>query len=201
MEEKRYASDIAGHCNEPTAWQILKEVSQQIIERKQLIVNPFIIEIGDNGYFTLSPTETQSSGFDAPEVAAAHRAEASVVWSLGATLFYVVMGRQVMNDKGGAGQSETSKLPYMRSEWPVLSELVQRCLRYHPQQRPSLQQILDKASEQHGRCMEEIRRGPKFKKNSENAIDGTINAANEMAFWPESMHETQHINLKNKTRL
>lgn len=199
--EKRYASDIAGHCNEPTAWQILKEVSQQIIERKQLIANPYIIEIGDNGHFALSPTETQPSGFDAPEVATAPRTEASVVWSLGATLFYVVMGRQVMNGKGGEGQSETSKLPYMRSEWPELSELVQQCLRYQPRQRPGLQQILDKASKQHDRCLGEIRRGPKFKKNSENAIDGTINAADEMAFWPESMHETQLINLKNKTRL
>ena len=201
MEEKRYASDIAGHCNEPTAWQILKEVSRLLINNNQLIVNPFIIEIGGDGHLALSPTETQLRGFDAPEVTSAHRTETSVVWSLGATLFYVVMGHQVMNGKGGAGQSETSKLPYMRSEWPELSELVQQCLRYQPLQRPSLQQILDKASEQHDRCMEEIRRGPKFKKNSENTIDGTINAEDEMAFWPESMHETQRINIKNKTRL
>ena len=201
MEEKQYASDIAGHCNEPTAWKILKEGSQQIIEHKQLIINPFFIEIKEDVHFALSPTEIHPSGFDAPEVATSHHTEASVVWSLGATIFYVVMGRQVMNNKGGAGQTETSKLPYMRSEWPELSELVQQCLRFHPSQRPSLQQILDKASEQHDRCMEEISRGPKFKKNSENAIDGTINATDEIAFWPESMHETQVINQKNKTRL
>ena len=196
MEEKRHASDIAGHCNEPTAWQILKEVSQQIIEHKQLIINPFFIEIEEDGHFALSPTEIHPSGFDAPEVATSYHTEASVVWSLGATIFYVVMGRQVMNNKGGAGQTETSKLPYMRSEWPELSELVQSCLRYHPSQRPNLQQILDKASEQHGRCMEEIRRGPRFKKRPENAVVGTINAMDDMAFWPESMHETQVINPK-----
>ena len=201
MEEKRYASDIAGHCNEPTAWQILKEVSELLIKCKQMIANPFIIEIEGNGHFALLPAETQAAGFDAPEVDNTHRTEASVVWSLGATLFYVVMGRQVMNGKGSAGQSETSKLPYMRSEWPELSEWVQSCLRYQPSLRPDLQKILDKASEQHGRCMEEIRRGPKFKKKPENAVDGMINAADDMAFWPESMHETQVINLKNKTRL
>lgn len=201
MEEKRYASDIAGHCNEPTAWKILMEVSDQLMNHKQLIVNPFIIEIREDRHFALSTTETQLSGFDAPEVTTAYRNEANVVWSLGAALFYVVMGRQVMNGKGGVGQTGTSKLPYMRSEWPELSELVQRCLHYQPSQRPGLQEIYNKASEQQSRCMEEIRHGPKFKKNSENAIDGTINAADMMAFWPESMHETQVINLKNKTRL
>ena len=194
MEEKRYTSDLAGHCNEPTAWQILKEVSQQQIERKPSLVNPFIIEIEENGRFTLLPAETQVLGFDAPEVDGTHRTEASAVWSLGATLFYIVMGRQVMNGKGGAGQSENSRLPYMRSEWPLMSELVQQCLRYHSSQRPSLQHILDKATEQYNQCMEEVRRGPKFKKASDFAFDGSNNATNDMAFWPEAMHKTYSIN-------
>ena len=194
MEEKRYTSDLAGHCNEPTAWQILKEVSQQQIERKPSLVNPFIIEIEENGRFTLLSAETQVLGFDAPEVDGTHRTEASDVWSLGATLFYIVMGRQVMNGKGGAGQNENSRLPYMRSEWPLMSELVQQCLRYHPSQRPSLQQILDKATEQYNQCMEEVRRGPKFKKTSDFTFDGSNNATNDMAFWPETMHKTYSIN-------
>lgn len=198
MEEKKYASDIAGHCNEPTAWQILKEASQQLIEHKQLVINPFIIEIGEDGHFALLPSETQVAGFDAPEANGTHRAEASSVWSLGATLFHIVMGRQVMNGKGGTGQSATSRLPYMRSEWPKMSKLVQQCLRYQPSQRPTLQQIHDKAEEQYSRCMEEVRRGPRFKKATEHASNGTINAANGMAFWPETMYETQPINPINE---
>lgn len=194
MDEKRYTSDIAGHCNEPTAWQILMEVSEQLAERKQLVVNPFIIEIGEDGHFALLPSKTQVAGFDAPEANSTHRNEASVVWSLGATLFHIVMARQVMNDKGGAGQKETSKLPYMRSEWPKMSELVQQCLRYQPSQRPTLQQIHDNATQQHNRCTEEIRRGPKFKKDVNSPIDGTINATNDMGFWPETMHETHPFN-------
>lgn len=196
MEEKRYASDIAGHCNEPTAWQILMEVSQQLIERKQLIVNPFIFEIEEDGHFMLLSSETQLSGFDAPEAIDGQHTETSAVWSLGASLFHIVMGHQVMNGKGGAGQSENSKLPYMRSEWPVMSELVQQCLRYQPSQRPTLQQILNKATEQHNRCKEEVRRGPKFKKVTDLA-DATINAADDMAFWPEAMHKIQNANTLN----
>lgn len=197
MEEKRYTSDFAGHCNELTAWQILKETSEQLIERKQLVVNPFIIEIGEDGHFALMPSETQVAGFDAPEANEKHRDKASVVWSLGATLFHIVMGRQVMNGKGGTGQKEASRLPYMRSEWPVLSELVQQCLRYQPMQRPSMQQIQAKATEHYNRCLEEVRRGPKFKKASNPSADGTINAKNDMAFWPETMYTTHSINPTN----
>lgn len=194
MEEKRYTSDIAGHCNEPTAWQILKEVSEQLAEHKQLVVNPFIIEICEDGHFSLLPSETQVVGFDAPEADNTHRNEASVVWSLGATLFHIVMARQVMNGKGGAGQKEASKLPYMRSEWPKMSELVQQCLRYQPTQRPTLKQLHDSATEQYSRCTEEVRRGPKFKKKLNSLTDGTINATNNMGFWPETMHETHPFN-------
>lgn len=190
MEEKRYISDLAGHCNEPTAWQILKEVSQQLMEHKHLVVNPFIIEIDENGHFTLMPADTQQPGFDAPATDDTNRDESSAVWSLGATLFYTVIGRQVMNGKGGTGQSEASRLPYMRSEWPVMSELLQQCLRYQASQRITLLQIHDIATKQYNRCMEEIRRGPRLKKNTDNTSEGTINAANDMAFWPETMHKT-----------
>ncbi len=190
MEDKRYISDFAGHCNEHTAWQILKEVSRQLIDRKQLIVNPFIIEIGEDGHFILVPAETQQPGFDAPATDTISRDESNAVWSLGATLFFTVMGRQVMNGKGGAGQNEASKLPYLRSEWPAMSELLQQCLRYHASQRITLLQIHDIATIQYNRCMEEIRRGPKLKKNIGTASDGTINATNDMAFWPESMLKT-----------
>lgn len=199
MEEKRYTSDFAGHCNESSAWQIIKEISQQLIEHKQHVVNPFIIEIGEDGHFTLMPSETQASGFDAPEVNNNQRTEASAVWSLGATVFHIVMGLQVMNGKGGTGQSETSRLPYMRSEWPVMSELVQKCLCYQPSQRLTLQQVLGIATEQYNRCKEEIRRGPKFKQASETTPNGMINASDDMAFWPETMHETHNTHPLNKS--
>lgn len=192
MSEKTYISELAGHCNEATAWRILKEASQQLIDSGQRLVSPTALVIDDEGRVTLSPSDTQPAGFDAPQCNAASRTEADAVWSLGATLFYVVMGRQVMNGKGGKGQTAASRLPYMRSEWPEMSELVQRCLQYEPALRPSLNEVLDKASRQHEKCLADIKRGPRLKPvaSGNNGIEG---ADDELAFWPETM-QTKHNN-------
>ena len=189
MEERLNTSDFAGHCNEATAWRILKEVSQQLMERKQFIVNPFIIEIDDNGHFILASAPIQHNGFDAPEATPDSPAtEAGAVWSLGATLFYIVIGRIVMNGKGGHYQKETSKLPYMRSEWPEMSELVKQCLQYEPILRPSMQDIHNIALKHDQRCQDEIRRGPKFK-NTPPAHQMPDAEQNDLTFWPEAMQK------------
>lgn len=189
MEEKIYVSELAGHCNELTAWQILKEVSETLIRMGLHTIDPYCIEIDDDGHFSLvSEQESfKRDGFDAPETTDNQISDSGVVWSLGATVFFVVMGCQVMNGRGGKGQRESSKLPYMRSEWPELSELVQQCLQFNPVRRPSLQQIHDKALQQHQRCMEEIRKGPKFKKAGKTSESETDLAGQDFAFWPEIM--------------
>ena len=46
-DEHVTAADIAGHCSEPTAWQILKEMSEQLVVSKQGIFNPYLVKIGD----------------------------------------------------------------------------------------------------------------------------------------------------------
>lgn len=191
MEEKIYASELAGHCNELTAWQILKEVSEPLIRMGLRSIDPYCIEIGDDGHFLLDskPKLDKHCSFDAPEVAANQITETGVVWSLGASLFFVVLGCQVMNGKGSKGQQESSKLPYMRSEWPEMSELVQQCLHFSPARRPSFQQIHDKALQQHQRCMDEIKKGPKFKNTGKASPTGT-DFGQELAFWPEAMQSS-----------
>ena len=186
MSERIPVSELAGHCNEATAWRILEEVSRHSMEGMRRIVNPSIIGISEDGQFALEAAQEQQSGFDPHEVEANSRTEASTVWSIGATLFYIVMGRCVMNGKGGEGQSETSKLPYMRSEWPEMSELVQRCLQFEPANRPTLQEIHDKTVQNLKRCQDNIRRGPKIKTNTSkpNELE-TIEK--DLAFWPERM--------------
>ena len=186
MSEKLPISELAGHCNEATAWRILEEVSHQLMEGKQLIVNPSIIDIREDGHFALEATQEQQSGFDPHDVNANSRTEAGTVWSIGATLFYIVMGRCVMNGKGGEGQSETSKLPYMRSEWPEMSELVQQCLQFEPANRPTLQVIHDKAVQNLKRCQDDIRRGPKFK-STESKPNELETIEKDLVFWPERM--------------
>ena len=186
MSEKITVSELAGHCNEATAWRVLEEVSRQLMEGKQLIVNPSIITIGEDGHFAIEAAQEQQTGFDPHDVDANSHTEAGTVWSIGATIFYIVMGRCVMNGKGGEGQSETSKLPYMRSEWPEMSELVQQCLQYEPANRPSLQEIHDKAVQNLKRCQDDIRRGPKFKTavSKSNELETT---EKDFVFWPEPM--------------
>lgn len=191
MEEKIYTSELSGHCNESTAWQILKETSETLIHKGLHPIDPYCIEIRDDGHFSLdlAAASANHNGFDAPETTENQLAESGSVWSLGATVFFIAMGCQVMNGKGGKGQQESSKLPYMRSEWPELSELVQQCLQFNPVRRPSLQQIHDKAMQQHQRCMDEIRKGPKFK-NKGKTSSSEIDFGQDLAFWPETMQSS-----------
>lgn len=186
-DERVTAADFAGHCSESTAWQILKEMSGQLLESKQGVFNPYLVKIGDNGHFSLTASDTQANGFDAHEIATESRPESATVWSLGASLFYIVMGRQVMNGKGGNGQTPTSRLPYIRSEWPALSELVQQCLQYAPEKRPSLKDVYDTAKQNHERCLNDIKRGPKFKPAAQTQAGDGTNKDKELAFWPETM--------------
>ena len=190
MEEKIFASELSGHCNEPTAWQIFKEVSEALLRKGLCPIDPYCIEIGDDGHSSLASAIESAShnGFDAPEATENHITESEAVWSLGASVFFVVMGCQVMNGKGGKGQQESSKLPYMRSEWPELSELVQHCLRFSPVQRPTLQQIHEKASQQYQRCIDTIRKGPKLK-IAEKASPTETDLVQDLAFWPETMQK------------
>ena len=182
-------AELGGHCNELTAWQVLKEVSEALFHEGLRPIDPYCIEISDDVHFSFGAKLANHEGFDAPEIAENQLTESGVVWSLGATVFFIVTGRQVMNDRGGKGQKESSKLPYMRSEWPELSELVQQCLQFNPVRRHSLQQVHDKALQHYQRCMDEVRKGPKFKTVGKTSqIDADL-AGQELAFWPESMQK------------
>lgn len=195
MEETLYIEEIAGHCNELTAWRVLKEISEALLTDKNAKVSPVHIEIKEDGGFALS---TQNSvikdGFESPEVLKGESTETSSVWSLAATLFYLVMGRQIMNGKGGAAQQESSRLPYMRSTLPQLSELIQRCLSFHPEERPSLQEINDLATQQYDICSEKIKKGPAFQEKRYDTEDQD-DESSISEFWPETMRPE---NINNK---
>lgn len=58
--------------------------------------------------------------------------------------------------------------------------------------RVGLNEVLDKASRQHEKCLADIKRGPRMKPvaSGNNGIEG---ADDELAFWPETM-QTKHNN-------
>lgn len=188
MEETLYAIELAGHCNELTAWKILKEVSETMLIDNTPMVSPSQIKIEDDGRFIYLPQAPNvMKGFEAPEVLKGKCAETSSVWSLAATLFYLVMGCQVMNGKGGSAQTESSKLPYMRSSLPLLSDLVQRCLNFHPEQRPSMAAINETATQQYNLCCEAVKKGPKFQERRPDVNNQDNPSDQSISFWPESM--------------
>lgn len=188
MEDRVYAIELAGYCNELTAWQILRDVSADVLKQPGA-VSPRLIEVRDEG-FALERVEgsVDIGGFEAPEVKGEAHTEASAVWSLAASVFYLVMGCQIMNGKGGKGQHATSKVPYMRSEFAKLSELVQQCLQYRPELRPSAKEVNEMANEQYKQCAEMVSRGPKFREKTATA-DKTKDIDSELAFWPEPMRQ------------
>ena len=88
MEEKIYTSELAGHCNEPTAWLILKEVSEGLCSQGLRPINPHCIEICDDGHFlAIDEGLDHQDHFNAPENSNGQLNEAGAVWSLGATIF------------------------------------------------------------------------------------------------------------------
>lgn len=194
MDEKLYALEMAGQCNELTAWRILKDVSADMLVANATQVSPSLIEIKEDGSFALaSSSGTEMKGFEAPETLQGTTAPNSGVWSLAASLFYIVMGCQVMNGKGGSAQHESSRLPFMRSTWPKLSELIQHCLHYQPEKRPSLQEVNTMATEQFQACLEAIKKGPRFQAHSET--QGRPDSEAIATYWPEPM---QSVNNKNE---
>jgi hypothetical protein len=177
------AADLSGHCTEMTAWQMVRDLAQQTTSRTDICsVSPTTVAIAEDGTFVLTSSgEQQNRIYQAPEGALDHQ---SAVWSLGATVFFVVMGCNVMNGKGGAGQHARSKVPYMRSGMPALSELVQQCLQYAPAQRPHLQQVLTTAEKQCQQWAQRVKQGPAFKKAQQQGRNDTPES---VAFWPEEM--------------
>jgi len=188
METKLFAAYMAGHCTEVTAWRLLRDVASQSVEQGfRVPVSPYSVCIDDDGGFCLTePTVPSVEGFEAPEVLGdGLKTEASQVWALAATLFYVMMGCQIMNGKGGRGQHERSRIPYLRNELPELSELLQHCLHYNPARRPSMKAVLQQASTQYERCLSDISRGPRLKPADHPAV--AMQQQKSLDTWPEQM--------------
>ena len=187
------AEGLAGYCLEVTAWQLLRDLSEVLLAKPQSYrglgcIAPERILVEDGRFvFDAKAVQEVPGIFDAPEQTKDHESEAAVVWSLGATVFYLIMGCAVMNGRGGRGQRDTSKLPYMRSEMPELSELVQRSLSFSPAQRPTLAEVNSQARKHYDECLRAIKAGPKLRNNTENDVASSSSADSSEALWPEAM--------------
>lgn len=183
------AEGFAGYCDELTAWQMMADVARQVMDNgheAMADISPSRIAINGSGFVLVPLQDCHDDAFVAPELINNRQqaTEKSAVWSLAATVFRMVMGCNIMNGRGGKAQKATSKLPFMRSEMPEMSRLVQQCLDYDAGKRPTLAEMLAKAKENLERCKEELKNGPRMKPETASS---TSAAETDSSAWPEEM--------------
>ena len=178
------AEGFAGYCDELSAWQMIVDVGTQV--QPSMEISPSCIAINGDGFVLVPLSDCHDDAFIAPELISGKTTatEKAAVWSIAATVFRMVMGCNIMNGRGGKAQKATSKLPFMRSEMPALSRLVQQCLDYDADKRPSLSEVIATAKENLERCKEELKKGPRQK--PETASSTSTGQADSSA-WPEEM--------------
>lgn len=177
--------EIAGYMSERHVWQLLYEVSLILEKEKSCHIITAYNIAWDEQHFSLSEEKGKDSyRFEAPEVHKSQACEASSIWSLGAVAFYMHMGCHVFSGRGGASQTASSPLPFMRKEMVELSETLQRCLSYDPSKRPTFEQLCQTAKAQ-------MRRMQSPGKQRERKIEGQhiIQKTSTDDFWPEEMIE------------
>lgn len=200
--EGRSVDGIAAHISEIMVWHLIADIGSALSEIHRMGYGHFDVKpsniLWDGKKFLLTdfgacrelkeaaPEETaqdaSSYRFDAPELKT-KGCSASDIWSLGATIFYLYMGCNVFNGLGGRAQRKDSPVPYMRKALPVLSQLVQRCLSFDPEMRPTADEVQTIA-------MSEIQ---KLEKQSNirgvrPKVTESLNSGKK-EFWPEQMIE------------
>ena len=199
----RSVDGVAGYVQEKHIWQLLHDVSTALFvlhqqgwghfdvkpsnilwDDSQFLLSDFgsCRKVGMVGVETLVTSDNSSYRFDAPELTCGIQCEASDIWSLGATVFYLFMGCHVFYGLGGRAQKQESVVPYMRKNLPDLSALIGRCLAYDYRLRPTADEIreLSRLQLEEGKWMKENR----ALKQEECVLDKVNDT---MAFWPEEM--------------
>lgn len=188
--EGRSADNLTGYLDEKSAWQLLRDVASALdyMHGKNLChgdVTPSNI-FWDGTSFILADFGSCASGcagyedsvaYSAPEK---RRTAGSDIWSLGATVFCLVLGTRVWGGLGGGAQHPDSPVPYLRRSMPELSALVRRCLAFHPQDRPSAKEIAGIASKEYDACVSAAAERPLRERYGEAP---SLSAD----FWPDQM--------------
>ena len=200
--EGRSVDCVAGHVSVRMIWRLIHDICSALdcIHSAGYIhhnVNPSNI-LWDGKLFLLtgfslcSPSHScmddkhsicrNSHRFTAPEVLP-DASSMTDVWSLGATIFHLYMGSFVFNGLGGRAQHYGSPLPYMRKSLPALSNLVQQCLSFNPDDRPTAHEIYGLARMELDKVLS-VNEGRKLKKS-------IIPYSNERKadFWSDEMIE------------
>lgn len=196
--EGRSVDNIAGYVNEKTAWKLILDIASALdymhckgmchadVKPSNILYGGESFLLGDlgscfgEGEKPLA-SDKSSYQFCAPEK---KRSFGSDIWSLGASVFYLVMGVPVFGGLGGRAQKGESDIPIMRKSMPELSGCVKRCLDYSPKMRPSAAELMALAREQLARC-QALNLPRPLKAQAEPSVTDA-----NAAFWPETMTDT-----------
>ena len=191
----RSTDNVAGYFSEKMAWKLFHDIAAALsclhadglchgdVKPSNILWDGQDFLLADFSSSFKAPAETTPGDESSWQFAAPEREKSfpSDIWSLGATLFNLVMGTHVFNGMGGKSQRKESVIPFMRKSMPELSRLVIRCLSYEPGNRPSVSEILSAAQEGMDRQCPVSR---PLKATLQEAASDTL-----AGFWPEEMKD------------
>lgn len=195
--EGRSADNAAGYFPESLAWELILDIGSALaylhsmdlchgdVKPSNILRSGKKFLLADFGSCFEASTGQPSGDlssylFSAPESV---KTGMSDIWSLGATVFNLVMGNQVFNGLGGRSQREDSEIPYMRKSLPELSAFVAQCLSYYPSSRPCAREVISVAEDNMKRLAGMEMTRPLKKAGAAPVIDEFE------SFWPELMKE------------
>jgi len=187
MNERMTISDIAGFCPEEAIWKMLGDVGRFLTNDGQVYALCPDAVIIDGDAFLVERCEYAGEEYRAPEQHASQQADKeSMVWTLGAITYYMATGHMVFGGHGGAYQHlhPTVPLPVMPKAMQALTEVLHRCLTYHPSERIELKALTEWAERERAACVTRRR------ETEENNIRRpSVRSTDQMENWPEEMIE------------
>ena len=196
--EVRSVDNVAGFISEKTAWRLIRDIASALdylhgkgvchgdIKPSNILSDGESFLLGDLGScFKLGEqpeiADRSSYQYVAPESSKTFKSD---IWSLGASVFYMILGTPVFRGLGGKAQKKDSDVPLMRKSMPELSECVKACLAFSAGERPSAEELVRLAIQQLIRC--EAATPVRPARPAERPSNADISSG----FWPDKMIDT-----------
>ncbi len=174
--EKGSIMKAVGKMSEKDAWRLLRDVASGLAwlhNMKPPVIHqdikPDNVMIGENGDFMITDfgvsthlkstlRKSMSAAFSSAGTIAYMAPErfskdntpimANDIYSLGATVFEMLSGDTPFGDDGGLIQMKGAEVPELKGDYsPQLKEVIARCLRTNPWERPTAEQLEKYAEE------------------------------------------------------
>ncbi len=176
-------SNIAGYATEKTVWQVVKYLLEKWQNGEITFIDPNMTEVTQDGFSTVQTLEIPlSETFTSPDSDC--KTEAAFAWSLGALMFYLLLGKEVLEGKGGRIQTKDTLMPRVSSSHCSIemSDIIYSCLSFSIEKRPSIKYLKDKVDLALSKIAKPI---PQV-----NASYGKPYETALVKFWPEEMIAT-----------